>query len=248
MGLMYLRARFYRPHTGRFMSSAHVFTQNRYRYAEKNPLIEGDVSGKRATRLLVSRMPLVGIDRNGLCETVPVGRGDRVGLFAVVGPVPPGTSCPPIANACTGCNLDEGRMWTIIRNTDCDAPCTDAHEGQHRYDDAECCKRAAKCIADNHGSREDCLEAYTGFIDAINDLGECRAHRSGKYCREKMAAAHDCWAKGCGTACCDEIIGAIIRRDNPKIREHCAGIPDPWSGAPIRQACDQVFGPDGSIK
>ena len=119
----------------------------------------------------------------------PSNHIDPTGKTVKIGPVPPGESCAnyPDADGVTDCNFQVGKPWTLICHRDCDAPCTDAHEGQHRYDRAKCCELAAKCIKRTDIQDEICEDIYYLWASLTSQWAECRAYRSGLYCLQKMA-------------------------------------------------------------
>jgi hypothetical protein len=170
---------------------------------------------------------------------------DPIGLFQI-GPVPPGTVVPPHEKGLTSCDPDSGKMWTIIVDRTCAAPCLDAHEGQHRYDLSKCCARLKKCI-DRYGprGRRRCIRKWNDWTDAIRNWAECRAYRSGRHCIEKMIKKRNCWCVAPGKDPCCDVLKLRWVIDNNLVANYCEGISNPWA-APPPQPCP--FRASGEIR
>ncbi len=174
------------------------------------------------------------------CSASPGGLTDPYGLRPAkpsdshhIGPVPPSCKCQsgvvycnglPMDDADSGCDMSTGHMWTLNCDVDCDSPCVDAHEGQHRHDDAICCKRAALCT--KHHPASACDAAYRQWVNDTEKWSECRAFSSGVNCMEKMLKALDCWHCPPGDACCDKL-KSVYEKDRRLRDEYCKGI-NPW--------------------
>lgn len=173
---------------------------------------------------------LRGLAYYGYVGANPVNRRDNRGLDVEIGPVPPGTTCRS-ASAVTGCNFSVGLPYTLICNSACDAPCTDAHEGQHRYDLKSCCQRASKCVP--RFGLEACRNEFFAWMTQIEYWAECRGYRVGKLCREKEIKRRNCWNKKRGN-CLDECCKHLIDRwgrDVRRIDFYCPGN-DPFGPPP----------------
>lgn len=167
----------------------------------------------------------------------PVMYDDPTGLMVTIGPVGPGTVCQGNTvinngkntggNAVTGCNFSQGKMYTLICDTGCDAACTDAHEAQHRYDGASCCAKAKKCYdaAKTQNQKLICELKFDIWFLEQTARSECQAYRNGLLCREKMAQAANCYAQirqGMCSQCCKTLI-QDIQRDEGQIAIYCTG-------------------------
>ena len=180
------------------------------------------------------------------CENSPVRYSDPSGFLPTIIPpillpwVPnpgennnvgtplPGYHCSG-ENALTACNYLTGGMFTILCHSRCDAPCSDAHEGQHRNDRAACCSKFKDCLKSN--SLAHCMGLYSSWIRQTRRWSECRAYNSGRDCREKMFRNIGCsWNSTCDSECCKNL-KAAIDNDNAQIGSYCRGI-DPWGPPP----------------
>jgi len=158
----------------------------------------------------------------------PIINIDPSGLSPVrIGPVPPDKVGCDGANGITDCNLKVGKPYTILCNTACDAPCTAAHEGQHRHDFASCCAKSKKCVdaARTPAQIQRCNDKWYKWLNEELSRTECQAYRSGRACRERMAQSQHCLSEsqqGHCTPCCKTLFAAIDR-DNDLIDQNCSG-------------------------
>jgi len=209
-----------------------------------------------STQMRLSELPACVIETNSspyaLMMSNPVKAASGIGRISSgnsqndchrIGPVPPDWKCgdPRMGDndAVTSCDLNSGRVWTINCNYTCVSPCIDAHEGQHRHDQAECCKRGAKCV--KRYGLEICGAAYGGWFKGNRAWRECRGFKAGITCEEQMIRANDCWHCKTGSRCCDDLIGTW-ESDQNEMKGWCKGI-NPWGPPPMK--CP--FKADGSI-
>jgi len=176
---------------------------------------------------LAQQTGMVSSNLYAYAENNPVNMMDPSGLDVSIGPVPPGTSCDG-ANAVTWCNYDAGKPYTLNCNKKCDSPCTDAHEGQHRYDHKACCSRLAACFKTS--SKAACIAKYEAWAAANKKWQECRAYHVGLTCRAKMIGERNCWHCDPGNKCCDDLKGAW-ENDKSQIDVYCKDV-QPWEPAP----------------
>src|ERR1043166_8591102 len=82
---------------------------------------------------------------------------------------------------CINCNVPQGSVFTCLCDKSCDAPCTDAHEGQHRYDMRRCCSNTKVCFDRNHGDPR--CEIQFHFWESMSySYLQCRGFSSGRDC------------------------------------------------------------------
>jgi len=158
----------------------------------------------------------------------PITNVDPSGLSPVrIGPVPPNKVGCDGDQAVTDCNFKVGKPYTIICDLACDAPCTDAHEGQHRHDVASCCAMSKKCVdaARTPAQIQLCKDKWYKWLNEERSRTECQAYRSGRACRERMVQSQHCLSEsqqGHCTPCCKALFAAIDR-DNDLIHQNCSG-------------------------
>ena len=116
-----------------------------------------------------------------------------------------------VGEGSTTCDPVTGTETTTLDPTyhACDKPCVDAHEAQHRHDDAGCCHRMYHCWENAHGDpglEQDCRDAWGRYIlDPYSErYSECRAYFSDIVCFQRMWEAHDCRCHP-RTTCCAQI-------------------------------------------
>jgi len=152
-----------------------------------------------------------------------------------VGILPPWAGCGAGESGYTACYYKVGAPYTCLCTKACDARCTDAHEGQHRSDERECCHNTGTCMNKHPNAKSKCVDAYTQWFEDNSQTRECRAYRAGKLCRERYIGAHDCWHSS--DPCCKDYLKGW-RRDVDQISINCPA--PPFTECPIGSNGDFV--------
>ena len=123
-----------------------------------------------------------------------LGNADKPGCppRCITGPCPKPYRCDRDAAGSTNCDCTSGRVWTVLCWCKCDAPCFDAHEGQHRHDEAACCAAVPNCVLHWHPGCPDCCSAFFKWKEHNFDWLECRAYTSQQFCQQDMWKAQGC--------------------------------------------------------
>jgi RHS repeat-associated protein len=172
LSLDYVRARWYRPSVGGWLSADPELDGGRYAYVTAQPLRVIDPTGLWTLpwtpgdagtpfTSLPPHPPLYGPDGPTGVTTCLASGAQLVGPRRAQG-TGVTNPCGEGAYGCTPCNFEVGFPYTIIIDESCMRRCTMRHEGAHMRDLAECCWRAYLCRQTQPGLVPSAVEGGDG--------------------------------------------------------------------------------------